>query len=74
MTKEDRKQWKRYIAEKAPVRIFHNDETGEWLYSVEVIGSDGFWLESYKTEKAAKQFIQRHQLPETTEAPSASLK
>jgi len=72
MTRDDRKQWKRYIAEKAPVIILHNDETGEWLYSVEVVGSGGFWLESYKTEAAARRFAERHQLPIITESPSAS--
>lgn len=73
MNQDDRKQWKQYIDEKAAVKIFHNNDTGEWLYSVEVVGSDGFWLASYKTERAAQRFVERHQLPViATEAPSAS--
>lgn len=39
------------------VFINHNDELGEWLYSVEVVDSDGFWLGSWPTKEEAERYI-----------------
>lgn len=44
------------------VYIDHNNEIGEWLYSVVVVDSDAFWLDSFDTEKEAKNYIQEHGL------------
>lgn len=46
------------------VFINHNNETGEELFSVQVVDSDGFWLDSFKTEAKARSYIQEHQLVE----------
>jgi len=54
---------KRFIADK-DTRVFinHNDETGEWLYSVQVVDSDGYWLNSFVTEQEAIQYIEKNGL------------
>lgn len=44
------------------VFIKHNDELGEWLYSVEVIDSDAFWLCSFDTLNEAQNYIKEHHL------------
>lgn len=47
-----------YLADpKTRVFINHNDETGEWRWAVEVVDSNGFWLDSFPTEDEAKQYI-----------------
>lgn len=43
------------------VWINHNNEAGEWLYSVQVYGT-GFWMDSFKTEKQALKYIKKHNL------------
>lgn len=47
------------------VTIYHNNELGEkkWMYSVSI--ADDYWLNSFKTLKAAKAFIKRHKLKYT---------
>lgn len=50
------------------VFINHNWETDEELYSVEVVDSDGFWLDSFQTEAKAKAYIQEHGLIEISPA------
>ena len=53
----------KYIKDpKTRVFINHNDELGEWLYSVEVADSDGFWLSSFDSQAEAEQYIQDHHL------------
>ncbi len=47
---------------KTTVFINHNDESGEELYSVQVVDSDGFWLDSFKTQQEAEQYIKDHGL------------
>ncbi len=42
------------------VTIDYNNATGGWLYSVSMPG--GYWLDSFKTYKAAAEYIKRHQL------------
>ena len=44
------------------VWINYNDQLAEWLYSVEVVDSDEFWLSSFKTEEEAEEYIAEHGL------------
>ena len=44
------------------VFIKHNDELGEWLYSIEVVDSDAFWLCSFDTLSEAQNYIKEHHL------------
>lgn len=44
------------------VFIHHNNESGEWLYSVVVENSGGFWLDSFKTRVEAERYIQKNNL------------
>lgn len=44
------------------VYISHNNEIGQWLYSVVVADSDAFWLDSFDTELEAKEYISQHGL------------
>jgi hypothetical protein len=47
----------RKILERKPsVAIFHNDETGEWQYSIVLVGTD-LWLDSFATQKEAIDFL-----------------
>lgn len=54
---------KLYIGLKS-TRVFirHNNDTGEWLYSVEVVNSAGFWLNSFETQKEALDYISKNNL------------
>ncbi len=54
---------KLFISDK-DTRVFinHNDETGGWLYSVQVEDSDGYWLASFETEEDAMQYIKVNNL------------
>lgn len=54
---------KEYIRDpKTRVFIKHNDETGEWLYSIVVDGSNGFWLDAFESKPAAEEYISRNHL------------
>lgn len=44
------------------VRVYHNNELGEWLYSVVVEDSQGFWLDSFSTEQKAYEYIRTNNL------------
>lgn len=46
------------------VTIVHNNELqrDKWMYSVEVVGSDGFWLDAFNTEHEARRYIEKHGL------------
>jgi len=44
------------------VFIKHNDELGKWLYSIEVVDSDAFWLCSFDTLAEAQNYIKEHHL------------
>ncbi|MBQ3010724.1 MAG: hypothetical protein IJA20_08610 [Methanocorpusculum sp.] len=46
------------------VIIVHNNELqrDRWMYSVEVVGSDGFWLDAFPSEVEAKRYISEHGL------------
>lgn len=58
---------KAYLEDHAPVRIVRTDETGEWVYAVEVVDSDNFWLNWFETEYGARQFVEYRKLPLVTE-------
>lgn len=47
---------------KTRVFIDHNNETGEWFYSVVVDESDGFWLASFDTQQEAEEYIRTNKL------------
>lgn len=51
-----------YLANKEPVIIHYNQETGDWLYSISVVNDPGFWLDAFKTKKAAETFCKKHNL------------
>ena len=56
-------QAKRYLrSPNTRVFINHNDELGEWLFSIEVRGSGGFWLDSFPSQEEAESYIQEHNL------------
>lgn len=51
----------RYITDKnTRVFIYPNRDTGEYLYSIVVKDSQDFWLDSFKSEEAAKAYIKIH--------------
>lgn len=47
--------------EKPDIRISHNNETGQLLWSVEVDGTS-FWLDSFATKDEAMRFCEINQL------------
>lgn len=47
---------------KTQVFIRHNDDAGVWYYSVEVVNSGGFWLDSFESEEEAQEYITKHHL------------
>lgn len=47
---------------KTKVYIYHNNDTGVWQYSVEVVDSGGFWLDSFESEEEARDYIAKHKL------------
>ena len=47
---------------KTEVWINHNNDTGVWRYSIEVVGSGGFWLDSFESEEEALAYISQHHL------------
>ena len=52
-----------YLKDKnTRVFIDYINEIGEWLYSVVVDKSDGFWLDSFPTHKEAEDYIKEHNL------------
>lgn len=66
-------RWPKSVDEEARLwmkrpntRVFinYNNELGknQWLYSVEVVDSDGFWLASFDTEAEAEEFIRENKL------------
>lgn len=55
---DDYKKAKEYIEDNdTKVFINYNNELGIWLYSIEVVDSDNFWLSSFETLEEAKTFI-----------------
>ena len=57
-------QIRELISNKVAVWINHNNDTGDWQYSVQVAeGFDkGFWLDSFGTKEEAEEFIKLHEL------------
>lgn len=47
---------------KTKVTIYYNNEIGTWRYSVEVIDSGGFWLDSFESEEEARDYIAKNKL------------
>lgn len=47
---------------KTKVCVYHNNELGEWLFSVAVENSQGFWLDSFTTEQEAYEYIRANHL------------
>ena len=47
---------------KTKVVINHNNELGQWLYSIQVVDSGGFWLYSFHTQEEAEKYIRAHKL------------
>ena len=47
---------------KTKVFINHNNELGQWLYSIQVVGSGAFWLCSFNTQQEAEEYIRAHKL------------
>ena len=56
------KQIKKYISD-SNTRVFieYNNDAGPWEYHVTVVG-EGFWLASFKTEKEALLYVEKHNL------------
>lgn len=53
---------RRFIEDpKTVVFINHNCDIGEWLYSVQVDGTD-LWLNSFDTEQEAQNWCAEHNL------------
>lgn len=54
-------QVKFLLSLKIPVAVYGNDESGDWVYSVVVRGTD-FWLESFKTKDEAVSYCKKYEL------------
>lgn len=54
---------KKELKNKSPVFIHLNDETGMIFYSVVLKSDPEFWLDSFETEKKARDFVKKHKLP-----------
>lgn len=50
------------LKSKVQVKIYHNNETGEWLWSVTDASDPEFWLNSFDTEQEAHDFCNKHGL------------
>jgi hypothetical protein len=57
------KQVVAYIAERQPVFLFYNNDTGDWQWAVAVVAVPDFWLDAFPTEGEARAFCAKHQLP-----------
>ena len=53
-----------YLAERVSVTIYKNNETGSWLWAVQVNETD-FWLASFEKCQDAMKYCLLHQLPYT---------
>lgn len=51
------------IARKAPVKIYHNDEAGDWQWTIQDANDLDFWLASFETEQEVIGFCEKHALP-----------
>lgn len=62
-TIELKRQITAYIQDPSTrVYVKHNRDTGEWLFSVAVVNSGDFWLDSFETELDALTFIKEKKL------------
>jgi hypothetical protein len=60
----DRELINHHLKQKSPVKIYYNNETGVWQYSIEVIGTD-LWLDSFNNKKQAIKYCKDNNLPIT---------
>lgn len=58
---EMERRW--YIREKEPVTIYRTNETGEWLWVVDVNMSSEFWLNGFRRRESAVRYCQKLGLP-----------
>ncbi len=50
------------IADKVTVKIYHNNESGDWKWSVVDANDPEFWLNSFDTKQKALDFCEKHGL------------
>jgi len=55
-----------YLKQKVPVYLYHNNDAGEWQWSVVVHegqpSPNDFWLDAFPTKKEAQQYCRQHGL------------
>ncbi|MNL78015.1 hypothetical protein D3C87_2043120 [compost metagenome] len=56
-----KEQVQKVLKDKPDVDIYYNNESGQWLWSVQVCNDD-FWLDSFDTCEEAVDFCQKHEL------------
>lgn len=44
------------------VVVYKNDEAGVWQYSIMVVNSGGFWLDSFPAKAKARDYVKHHDL------------
>lgn len=54
---------RKYITEKAQVVLYRTDETGEWMWAVEVDDPNGFLLNMFHRHDKAVKYCKRLGLP-----------
>lgn len=52
---------KAYLNQKVDVNINYNNDTGKWLYAVEVLNTD-FWLDAFESKDLADEFCNKYGL------------
>ena len=58
----ENKQITKYLQNKEPVNLYHNNETGIWQWSISVVINPEFWIDSFKYKKEAIDFCEKHKL------------
>jgi hypothetical protein len=61
-------QVNKYIKSKVDVTIYHNNEAGDWQWSIDVNIDPGFWLDAFPTKQEAIKFCKKHGLKITKES------
>jgi len=56
-----RKSMNKILEHNPNVIVFHNNETGKWLWSIVLEGTD-LWLTSFSNQKKAEDFVKKHKL------------
>lgn len=52
----------RALVERVECLIYYTDETGQWLWAVQIKGTD-FWLNSFNTRQEAEEYCNSNELP-----------